>query len=331
MKLQILIVVAFAVAVFGSPVRAELSPAQRHELRAQLHRLADAFDSGDAGKASQAVTEFRQWRSRHGSALPLNWLCQRADELMGDDFDSDSKEVMQFIAIVRKMGDDCAGAVAPSSDASAARQMLAKVLSSAEYRVQMNGFDNWWERAMIRFLQWLEDVLKRLMSSTTAAKIASVAYYITLGLLLLPLILLVIYMVRRQLQSREAALPVATSRSLAALETADVHLARAREFFQHGDFVESLKQYHLAALAHLEQSGIVAHDRARTNWEYLAQMQRKTNSATSMTLLRHLNLVYDKTVFGMQPCNAVLVEEFSQTVDKFLAGMNRLNASPASS
>ena len=331
MKLQVLVVLGFAVAVFSSPARAELSPTQRNELRAQLYMLADAFDGGDASKAAQAVTVFQQWRSRHGAALPLNWLCQRAGELTRDDFDSDSEEVLQFIAMVRKLGDDCADAAAPSSDTSAARQTLAKVLSAEEYRVQINDSDNWWERAIIRFVQWLDDTLSRLMSTATAAKIANVVFYIMLGLLLLPLILLVAHLVWKQFRSREAALPVATARSLAALEKADVHLARAREFFQHGDFVESLKQYHLAVLAHLEQCGIVAHDRARTNWEYLAQVQRKTDSAASLALLRHLNLVYDKTVFGMQPCNAVLVEEFSQAVDKFLAGMSRLNAPPVSS
>ena len=60
------------------------------------------------------------------------------------------------------------------------------------------------------------------------------------------------------------------------------------------------------------------------------QVQRKTDSAAPLALLRRLNVVYDKAVFGRQPCNAVLVQEFSQTVNEFLTAMNQLDSPPAS-
>ncbi len=326
MKLHVLVVLGLAVASAGSPARSELTPTQRVELREQLNSLADAFGGGDANKAVKAAAVLQRWNLHHAPALPLNWLCQRAGELAKDDFDPESEDVLQFMAAVRGMSADCADAIAPSRDASAARRTLAEVLSAAEYRTQTSDSGDWWNRALTRFVSWLDDMLSRLMGTESAAKFATIVHYIVLTLLLLPLILLVVYMIWKQIQCREAPPPVATARSFDALDTADVHLARARGLFQRGEFGESLKQYHLAVLAHLEQCGIVVRDRARTNWEYFAQVQRKTGSAASLALLRKLNLVYDKAVFGMQPCNAVLVEDFSLTVDKFLAAMNQLHA-----
>ena len=330
MKLHVLVVLGLALASTGSPARSELTPTQRVELREQLNSLADAFGNGDAAKAVKAAAVLQRWDFHHAPALPLNWLCQRARDLAEDDFDPESEEVLRFIAAVRGMGADFTDAVVPSRDTSAARRTLAEVLSAAEYRTQTSDSGDWWRRTLTRFLFWLDDMLRRLMGTESAARFATLVHYIVLALLLFPLISLVVYLIWKQIQSREAPSPVATARSLDTLDTADVHLARARGLFQRGEFGESLKQYHLAVLAHLEQCGIVVCDRARTNWEYFAQVQRKTDSAASLALLRQLNLVYDKAVFGMQPCNAVLVEDFSLTVDKFLAAMNPLSASPPS-
>jgi hypothetical protein len=330
MKLPVLVALGLAVASFSSPARAGLTTAQRVELREKLVSLANAFQEGDASKAINATMALERWGLDNEPALPLNWLCQRARDLAKDGLDPASQPVAQFIAAVRRMGDDCADAGVPSYDASAARRTLEEVLSAPEYQVRTTDSVGWWRRAAVRFLVWLNDMLNKLMSTEPAQRIANIAYYLALALLLVPLLWLAGYLVWRQSQSREPSPVLESARQTAPLDSPDVHLARGGELLQRGEFMEALKQYHLAVLAHLEQRGIVAHDRARTNWEYFAQVQRKTDSARPLALLRNLNLVYDKAVFGVEPCNAGLVEAFSLTVGEFLRAMDQLPAPPGS-
>jgi hypothetical protein len=80
---------------------------------------------------------------------------------------------------------------------------------------------------------------------------------------------------------------------------------------QQGERREALKQFYLAVLATLEQRGWVAHDRTRTNWEYLAQLEAHQLPVESTTRLRSLNRIYDRAVYGAQPCDEPLVQEFA--------------------
>ena len=202
MKLPVLVVLGLAIVCISPPARSELTPAQRAELREKLYSLADAFGDGDPSKALNASRVLQRWGLDNEPALPLNWLCLRARKLAKPDFDPESEEIVQFIAAVRRLGDDCADAVVPPYDASTARRTLAEVLSGAEYRVQTDDSVGWWRRTITRLMLWLNEMLTVLMGTEPAAKIANIAFYIVLVLLLLPLIALVAYLTWKQFQSR---------------------------------------------------------------------------------------------------------------------------------
>jgi hypothetical protein len=145
-----------------------------------------------------------------------------------------------------------------------------------------------------------------------------VAYYIAMGILVLPLFILAGYLIWRALQSREETVSMVATWAVTMLESPDVYWQRAQELLQGGELIEALKNFHLALLAGLEKRGLVVHDRTRTNWEYLTQFRQKLPASALVSSFQSLNLMYDRTVFGAESCDAVYVQQFASLTGKLL-------------
>jgi hypothetical protein len=240
-------------------------------------------------------------------------LIRKSIDLTGDDG-------KRLAVICRKLLAEINGVPerTPKLDQELARtqQTLGKVLAAEEYRSASN--PNWWQRFAIRAMELVGRLLERIFSTHLAQNAMEVAYYITLGILTLPLVVLAGWLLWRALQSREDNVSALTTRAITALESPDVYRRRAQEFLQRGELVEALKNLHLALLSELERRGLVVHDRTRTNWEYLAQFQQRSPLATLVSAFRSLNVMYDRTVFGGTACDVAYVQQFATVVDELL-------------
>jgi len=196
------------------------------------------------------------------------------------------------------------------------RKALAEVLAAPEYHDTAG--PSWWQRYGIRAFQAVMRWLERIFETHLGQVASQIAYYIAMGILVLPLFLLAGYLIWRSLQSREASVTTAATRAVTALESPGIYWQRAQDLLQRGELIEALKNFHLALLAGLEKRGLVVHDRTQTNWEYLTQFRRKSPTTALVTAFQSLNLMYDRTVFGAGSCDEAYVQQFASMTSKLL-------------
>jgi len=300
-----------------SAAQAELTPAQVGELQTRLDRLGDALAAGHSNETYRAAATLQRWVYQTDASLPVDLICERALTLAAREFDPNDREARQLSESIRRLSANLDSLQSASqADVSQARAVLAKVLSEAEYQSTIE--PNWWQQIMMRLLRWMDRLMRLLHRIPGAERVASVMFYVAVALLLLPLLAVIGYLVWWQFKQRRDAPHIAMATTTMRLESPDAHLARAEECVRQGQYVEALKQFHLAVLAALEQRGWVAHDRTRTNWEYLAQLEAKPAPPESASLLRSLNRLYDHAVFGTQPCDESLALEFGKTSQQLM-------------
>ncbi len=295
--------------------RAELTGEQLTELRVRLDQLADAIGAGQTNDIRRAAATLERWVRQQGASLPVDVVCERARALAAMEFEAGDAEAAALRDSIRQLSANLAAlqtaSAAGDENLADARAALEQVLAGGEYRHAVQA--SWWQKVLMRLGRWLERLFGLLGRIPGMEKIASVMFYITVGLLLVPLLGVIGYIIWWQTKQRRDAPRVESVTALAALESPDAHWSRAEAFLREGRCVEALKQFHLAALAALERSGLVAHDRTRTNWEYLAQLQARPAPPESVSLLRALNRLYDRAVFGAAPCDETQARQFGET------------------
>ena len=314
-------VLAFALcALLTGNVRGTLSPEQLGELRVRLDKLADAIALGQSDQTRRTAAALQHWTLQHDASLPVDLVCDKALALAERDFDPSDPAAMQLRDSIRQLATNLdalqRAPPAGSDDLPAAREALAQVLSRAEYHNAVE--TNWWQQVLLWLAGWMNRLMRLLNRIPGVDKVASAMLYVAVALLLLPLLAIVGYLIWWRAKQRRAMPRVQTATSVTTLESPDVHLARAEAFVRHGQYVGALKQFHLAVLAALEQRGFVAPDRTRTNWEYLAQLEARPAPLESASLLRGLNRLYDRAVFGTQRCDETLAREFGETSQRLL-------------
>jgi hypothetical protein len=293
--------------LLAGPAGADLSPDQIAALRDRLDQLAEALDAANPDETARQTDELRRWARDHALALPVDLICEKVASSPTD------AETRQLSEALRQLAGNLDALLARQPDAdnlAEARDTLAHVLAAAEYRYSVRS--SWWQlfllrvyRAIDRFMEWLSRI-------PGAEKVASVAFYIVVALLLLPLLGVIGWLIRWHVKQRRSAPQLETTAAVRTLGSPETHLDRADDLLRQGHWIEALKQFHLAALAALEQRGLVAADRTRTNWEYLAQLQTRPAPPQSVSLLRALNTLYDRAVFGTHPCDESFARAFGQ-------------------
>jgi hypothetical protein len=306
--------------IAARPSIAGLAPDQQSDLANRLSSLADAVDRGDANETRQSARALLRWSRQIDGSLPVHLFCERAIQLSDDGFDPQTPEARQLHTALQQLAVDLRGdgepVAPPKGKLGEAHKILDDVLAAPEYRnIERPA---WGLRLLFQILDWLNHILSAVSKLPGAEKLGAMMFYVVLGLLLLPLLGVIGYLLWRLARQGRPGPDLESGEAVAQLDAPEVHLARADEFLRRGEFLSALKQYHLAALSSLEQRGLVTCDRTRTNWEYLAQLE--TNKATTepRILLRTLNRMYDVAVFGAQRCDEGYLSEFSSLSGKLM-------------
>jgi len=311
-----------ALAAFPVQARPDVTATRQSEIRSSLEDLIHALDCGETDGVQRAAASLAHHAEKTDWKAAANAIDSEAGRLIRGGGELTGADGRRLTTICHKLlaEMDTGTVPAPKTDPelTRAQETLEKVLAAQEYR--NTSTLNWWQRFAIRALELIGRLLDRLFSTHLAQKAANIAYYITLGILTLPLVVLAGWLLWRALQSRADNASALPTRAVTALESPDVYRRRAQEFLQRGELVEALKNFHLALLSGLEQRGLVVHDRTRTNWEYLAQFQQRSSLGALVSAFRSLNLMYDRTVFGGASCDAAYVQQFAAVADDLLRG-----------
>jgi hypothetical protein len=315
-----LIAVCLVLAGAGATTGAETTAAPPVGFHAQLEQLAHALESGDTDAVRRAASVLPDQPRRTGWNAAALAVSDEARRLCDDEQGTTDGDWQRLTAVCRQLLNETNGE--PGREPlrkhtlAETRKALTEVLAAPEYHGTTA--PSWWQRYGVRVLEALSRWLERIFSTRLGQRAGVVAYYIAMGILVLPLFILAGYLIWRALQSREEAVGIVATRAVTMLESPDVYWHRAQELLQRGELVEALKNFHLALLAGLEKRGLVVHDRTRTNWEYLTQFRQKTPEAALVSSFQSLNLTYDRTVFGAEPCDAVDVQQFASLTGKLL-------------
>ena len=300
------------------PSIATLTPDQQGELANSLSAMADAVDRGDTNETRQTARTLLRWSRQIDASMPVHLLCERAIQLSDEGLDPETAEARQFHEALQQLVTDLRGAGASVTpiNLTEAHKVLDDILAAPEY--QNLERPSLAMRLLLQVLDWLRRLFQAASRIPGADKIGAAMFYVVLGLLLLPLFAVVGYGVWQLSRQRRSGPDLQASEAVAQLDEPEVHLAHADEFLRRGEFLSALKQFHLAALSSLERRGLVACDRTRTNWEYLAQLESSLATSEPRTLLRRLNRMYDRAVFGAQRCDGDYLTEFSSLSSKLI-------------
>jgi len=315
-----LIVVCLAFASAGSSARAGATVTSRVEFRASLEQLLHSLESGDTNAVQSAASTLLDQPWRAGANTASIALGDEAGRLCRDGEGPTDAGWQRLMAVCRRLLDEAK--VEPEREAQRVRALaetrkaLTEVLAAPEYHG--TAAPSWWQRYGIRILEAVSRWLERIFSTRLGQRAGIVAYYIAMGILVLPLFILAGYLIWRALQSHERTVSTITTRSVTMLESPNVYWQRAQDLLQRGELIEALKNFHLALLAGLEKRGLVVHDRTRTNWEYLTQFRQNSPASALVATFQSLNLMYDRTVFGAGSCDAVYVRQFASLTSQLL-------------
>jgi hypothetical protein len=315
-----LLVGALGLAWSGTTSGAEPAASPRVEFYTQVDELLCALQERDTNAVLRLASTLSGQTSRSGWKTAGGAIGAEARRLSHGDQDTTDAEWQRLEALCRKLLDETAvrsGDEARREHMTAeTRRVLMEVLAKTEYHGTTNA--GWWERYWARVYEVVMRWLEKIFATRVGERAMNIAYYIAMGVLVMPLFVLSGYLIWKTLQSREPVITTVATRAASILEPPDVYWQRAEQMLRRGELIEALKNFHLALLAGLEKRGLVVHDRTRTNWEYLAQFRQKTPTATLVVVFQSLNLVYDRAVFGAEACDARAVEQFAATTQKLL-------------
>lgn len=323
-----LILTCLVFAGSGWPVHGEVISNPQVEFRASIDQLLCSLESGDTDAVQSAASTLLNQPGRTGWNAAAVAIGDEARRLCDGQGTSEA-DWQRLTVVCRRLLDEAN--LDPKHETfrehtlSETRKALTEVLATPEYHDSTG--PSWWQRYGTRIFEALSRWLERIFSTHLGQRAATVAYYIAMGILVLPLFILAGYLIWRALQSRQEIVSTVATQAVQALEAPDVYWQRAQELSQRGELIEALKNFHLALLAGLEKRGLVVHDRTRTNWEYLMQFRQKSPASALVSSFRSLNLMYDRTVFGSGSCDAMYVQQFASMIGKLLQdlGSNEVN------
>jgi Domain of unknown function (DUF4129) len=180
--------------------------------------------------------------------------------------------------------------------ATDARAQLEKVLSRREFR-GLSGPSEW-QKLMARITQWLFEWITRLLSRLHInAKAGNVVAWTVIGLSLAFLC----YWIWRRLRIAALPLKAAGSAQDPIARTSRQWLEEAFAAAERGDYREAIHCAYWAAIARLEDSGVLIRDRARTPRESLRQLDSRPSEQKHLRdLTRHFELIW----YGYRPASA---------------------------
>ena len=210
-------------------------------------------------------------------------------------------------------GSGAKGQTTSNSSAASAPQLKAslnRILAGSEFHTAAKD-ENWikdtiakakhtWER--------LRNWWNRLFRSNGLQAGSSLVIYILLAFICAGLIWVVVRMFRnwtpREFEARSVARQAVEEEALAEIEhEPNVWLTQAEEWAQKADYRRAFRAVFLAILLELDRAGLLSYGRARTNGDYLRQLQR-ANNRPIFDFLVSLAAAFDVRWYGGQATSA---------------------------
>jgi hypothetical protein len=196
------------------------------------------------------------------------------------------------------------------------RAMLATILAKPEYTP---GQPTWMQKildAIGRALEWLlkhlggaggfgrlwdtSPILAWTIVASLILVLAAILYHVFIGLRQ-------VFGPRGSRPRKPGELPPATTTSPRTLR--EMAEAAARK----GDFEQALRYLYLAVLRHFDRTGVLAYQRARTNWEYVDALRGKADLVADF---QPLTLTVDRVIYGRVPADAQAYQTCTGLVDR---------------
>lgn len=207
---------------------------------------------------------------------------------------------------------------APIADAAVVRAALEDELASGRYGGEADtGIRQWLALLGRTVSEWLS----QFISDDALSTLSRVSYYLMIALFVAGLVGLGWWYAgrrgRRQGREAVASPPEHIGTKLMA-DPATYH-RDAEAHAAAGRYRDAVRALFLMALAQLEDRGLVAYDRTRTNREYLAQLARRRTEARLVEAFRGVTDVYDHVWYGLETCSSDDYASFARDVDATVA------------
>ena len=187
---------------------------------------------------------------------------------------------------------------------------LNKILGSREFQADTNKNNPLKDlmlegrRAWDRFRKWWD----HLFGSAGLQAGSSIIIYVLLALILTGLIWVVVRMFRdwspRETAARSNPLLAAEDEAQAEIErNPSIWMKQAEEWASQADYRRAFRAVFFAMLLELDSAGALSYDRARTNGDYLHQLQQARNQPL-YDLLAALASAFDARWYGEQATSA---------------------------
>jgi hypothetical protein len=253
------------------------------------------------------------------------WLQEAIEKLETEDDDERYAQLVTIADRLEALSRSLRAALEKQSTptADAARERLQKILARQEYQPEEEK-DSALQAWVKKIRQKINELLGRLFFGNSSQNLPGTGSLIAIRwliiLALLASLVWAIVLLLRRFQLREAKLPDNNldeeSREILGEQfdadvTADDLLKSAAEMAHKGEYRRAIRRAYLALLYDLEQRGKLRLHRAKTNRDYLSDLQREPNIYSPVSLLTNR---YERVWYGD---TTATMEDYAGFIEKF--------------
>lgn len=204
------------------------------------------------------------------------------------------------------------------------RDDLQEILNQEQYQRYYGGEKNiiqiWW--ANIK--EWFRDLLSKLfIEFQPSNSFADTVLVIIFGVVIL-LLLFGIFLIIRSSRRKRAFQSHKPIQSMNELEwSVECHLQAAKKQSKQGEFSLATRHQFLALLLHFHEQGWLNAKSWKTNWDYFAELQRKSSSRAK--IFNQLALTFDEAFYGKRDVSEPEYESYKMNIQKWLDERNEMH------
>lgn len=299
-------------------------------------QLQAAVKASSSRRAKRAIADAKRLLQQLPETEITRRLRWRLEDAMSAGLTTDEgKEALDEAAETAQVAVRLLRLPPPAIDPNQAQATLQAVLNSAEFRDPWAKLKRWWERLKERIwrllekpLNWLgeaiawvgrhlahlfEPLLQWIGRALAAIatwlwgllgallQISPVLTWFLIALLGLVVLYAVAVFLWRWWQGQQKA--VAHIEAMEALATPEQLLREADLSAQAGDYLAALRKSYCALLLFLERLALIRFREQRTNWEYLAEIQRTAPSEVTQ-IVQEATTVFDHCFYALYRATA---------------------------
>ncbi len=277
------------------PARAQAPTVEA--LAARLEEAATLLEAGEVGAARALLRSLDRVSFGEGEELSFPGTFWAEQEALPAA--EQARLLRQVAATLR---------APPTALPADARERLDHILARPEFRPAA---PSWQER----LLQWLSERFPSLDGVPGGESVGRLLGWLIVGasaLIILAVLLSFLRGLRHNLDGEEPAAPLPGDVPRRAAEAQ----AQASEAAGAGNFREAMRLLYLAALLHLDESGLIRFDRALTNREVLASV---ADNPSLRPLLAPVVAQFDQVWYGHAPFGQAEFERVREQIERLRA------------